>query len=1163
MTRSRSVLAAILALLSCGIATQAVVAQDDPLPSDSETPVGLPTIEEVQRQIKLLEDRQEAEDLTDEDTTRLHLLRSAVASLQAAAKSKRTGLEYDAKEANAPVELKAIRAELARPPEVLTPEVPARASLSDLDEALRSVQTEGDSARSRLREVEVILTSGESAGDDVREQQAGLQHDLLEIEARIAALPLADESPALTSARTMKLNADRESVAQRIELLTLERENLEARRELLPLRRDRRARRVNQLTALEAAWQKIVDDARAKDIRRKREEAADAQSLAHPSLKKEYEQNSKLIDRRDDLLPDSEQAQRDLVGLDPDPDTLRRQLDRLQQKVDVVGMTSTVGLLLRRERAKLPDTRLTKSAIRQRRAQMAELEYERLEHDDERHALVARPEDEIQKIMAELEPPPTATERATIEREIRELLRLRRNHLEDLDDDLSTYFNRLQALNESESQIVELTDELTDFIDQHILWIQSARPLGTRDLKEAGAALAWMFGPSDWGNIVTDFRAALKTRWPLVLGTGLFVIALIGFRRRLGAKIEAIGRSLTAPEEATIGQVALVTVFTILRAAVWPAVLWFLGALLLMATVQGGIELALAVGDAFQNSTKFLLVLMLAYETCRPRGLGEAHFGWRPRNIRVARRQIARLTLVILAMGIPVSISIHQSNNTYETSLGRLAFIVAVVALAFFVHGLLNPKAGVLRDYLARNSGSWANRLRYVWYPAAVLTPVALGVASALGYHYTALSICRQVLDSVAYLVIVVLIYYLALRWIQLGKRKMAMDQARKRSIAYEEHAARGEASGETRPTVVKGAQFDVSSISTQAMQMLRAALLFLLLIGGYAIWSDFIPAIGFLENVELWPGAELVSTGPIAPTDGIAAGGATTELVYEMVTLKDVLWAIVLTVLTLIVAKNIPGLLEIAVLQHLPLERGSQYAISTIVRYTITIVGIAVAFGVIGVTWVKLQWLAAALTVGLGFGLNEIFANFISGLIILFERPIRVGDTVTVGTTSGTITQIKIRSTTLVDWDRKEVVIPNKIFVTETVTNWTLSSQLLRLVFPVTVEHGADMALAEEILLKIAKDQDNVVNDPAPSVMLDHVDDQGIEIDLRLFIPHIDHWVTVKHGVYTSIVARFHEAGIRFFNFSRRDIEVRSMGGAPIRLADTGEAKDPSQDSG
>lgn len=94
--------------------------------------------------------------------------------------------------------------------------------------------------------------------------------------------------------------------------------------------------------------------------------------------------------------------------------------------------------------------------------------------------------------------------------------------------------------------------------------------------------------------------------------------------------------------------------------------------------------------------------------------------------------------------------------------------------------------------------------------------------------------------------------------------------------------------------------------------------------------------------------------------------------------------------------------------------------------------------FGSLGVSWDKLQWLAAALSVGLGFGLQEIFGNFVSGLIILFERPVRIGDTVTIGTYSGTVSKIRIRATTITDFDRKEVIIPNKAFVTERLINWS-----------------------------------------------------------------------------------------------------------------------------
>ena len=171
----------------------------------------------------------------------------------------------------------------------------------------------------------------------------------------------------------------------------------------------------------------------------------------------------------------------------------------------------------------------------------------------------------------------------------------------------------------------------------------------------------------------------------------------------------------------------------------------------------------------------------------------------------------------------------------------------------------------------------------------------------------------------------------------------------------------------------------------------------------------------------------------------------------------------------TVIAAKNIPGLLEMAVLQHLPLDAGARYAVATVSRYVITLVGVLVCFGELGVGWSKVQWLVAGMGVGLGFGLQEIFANFISGLIILFERPVRVGDVVTIDDISGVVSRIRIRATTITDWDRKELIIPNKEFITGRVLNWTLSDKVNRVVVNVDVAYGSDTQRATEILLKLA----------------------------------------------------------------------------------------------
>ena len=134
-------------------------------------------------------------------------------------------------------------------------------------------------------------------------------------------------------------------------------------------------------------------------------------------------------------------------------------------------------------------------------------------------------------------------------------------------------------------------------------------------------------------------------------------------------------------------------------------------------------------------------------------------------------------------------------------------------------------------------------------------------------------------------------------------------------------------------------------------------------------------------------------------------------------------------------------------------------------------IIGASIAFASLGMSWSKLQWLFTALSVGLGFGMQEIFGNFVSGIIILFERPVRVGDMVTIGSFNGTVSKIRIRATTLIDNDRKEVIVPNKAFITERVVNWALTSSMTRLVISVGVAYGSDLELVKRLLLQAAEE--------------------------------------------------------------------------------------------
>jgi len=219
----------------------------------------------------------------------------------------------------------------------------------------------------------------------------------------------------------------------------------------------------------------------------------------------------------------------------------------------------------------------------------------------------------------------------------------------------------------------------------------------------------------------------------------------------------------------------------------------------------------------------------------------------------------------------------------------------------------------------------------------------------------------------------------------------------------------------------------------------------------------------------------------------------------------------------------------------------GERYAYSTIVKYAVVLAGVAIAFDAIGIGWSSIQWLVAAVGLGLGFGLQEIFANFISGLIILFERPIRVGDTVSVGEVNGTVSRIRIRATWITAFDRKELIVPNKEFVTGRLINWTLSDAILRVSIPVGVAYGSDTDRVIEVLNQVARESRRVLRDPRPQVLFLGFGDSSLSFELRVFVRNAEQLFPVRHDLHMAIDKAFREAGIEIA-FPQRDLHLRSM---------------------
>ena len=189
-----------------------------------------------------------------------------------------------------------------------------------------------------------------------------------------------------------------------------------------------------------------------------------------------------------------------------------------------------------------------------------------------------------------------------------------------------------------------------------------------------------------------------------------------------------------------------------------------------------------------------------------------------------------------------------------------------------------------------------------------------------------------------------------------------------------------------------------------------------------------------------------------------------------------------------------------------------------------------------------------SALGVGIGFGLQSVVNNFVSGLILLFERPVRVGDTVEVGGSWAEIKNIGLRATCIRTFDQADVIIPNADLINNPVTNWTLSSRQVRLIIPVGVAYGSDVPLVMETLTACAKANAMVVDFPAPQVLFQSFGESSLDFELRVWVKDADHRLTVRSELHQEIDRLFREAQIEI-TFPQRDLHLRSIDESVVLL--------------
>ncbi|MBU1095985.1 MAG: mechanosensitive ion channel [Bacteroidetes bacterium] len=221
-------------------------------------------------------------------------------------------------------------------------------------------------------------------------------------------------------------------------------------------------------------------------------------------------------------------------------------------------------------------------------------------------------------------------------------------------------------------------------------------------------------------------------------------------------------------------------------------------------------------------------------------------------------------------------------------------------------------------------------------------------------------------------------------------------------------------------------------------------------------------------------------------------------------------------------------------------LDEGIQYTLTKIAQYIIISAGVVLAFQFIGVDLSGLAVILGFLSVGIGFGLQNITSNFISGIILLFERPIRVGDRVTVGETEGDVTNISIRATSIRSVNNISIIVPNSEFISGRVINWTHGDKKIRIDLEVGVSYNSDLDLVLRVLKEIAVQNAEVLESPEPEVHLKTFGDSSWNMHLRVWIPNPKRFHYVRSELNCAIVRKFKEHNIEI-PFPQRDIHIRS----------------------
>jgi potassium-dependent mechanosensitive channel len=526
-----------------------------------------------------------------------------------------------------------------------------------------------------------------------------------------------------------------------------------------------------------------------------------------------------------------------------------------------------------------------------------------------------------------------------------------------------------------------------------------------------------------------------------------------------------------------------------------------------------------AIGIALMHLSKYVLLLEFIRYILSDKGLSEIHFRWKSSLCLIMHNKLIWfIPLSALSWFIVNVTQNYFDAETFNLSeLGRVHFLILlIICFIFFVSSHRDFK---LNPYSLKHKKTFIT-----FYFLMLLILAFLMMATILGYYFTSVRILHLLTGAFFIVFFLFIAYFLSLRWLTLIQARLVYQQMIERQSLENELNSKSQlaTSNESEVNDLPQNELDIQQIKTQIRRILNWVLILSIVLALAWHFREVSSIFNTLDNINLWK----------YRIDGQQTG---------LVSLWDFFMSLMIVLLTIVAARNLPGLIELSIFNPLDVDADIRYAASRIIQYVIVMLGFVVSVSWLGLSWNDVQWLVTAMSVGLGFGLKEIFSNFFSGLILLFERPIRIGDVVTIGQVSGTVSKIQTRATTIIDWDKKELIIPNQSLILENLVNWTLSNHITRVTFMLGLAYDTNTELAEKIIMETIVKHPLVLKDPEPSALLINFGDSSLDFEIRVYVAETDDRMITKHQLHISLINAMRENNIQI-PFPQRDLHITNL---------------------